>query len=395
MERTRRTYGRLRTQKKRVSTPVITAAASLLLLALLALVYAHRPPVAGIHAQSSPKDSTTVAIPAAERRKVYPYSVIPAGAYSNYELVRALASDPVAARHYTGFGLVDVKLVTAPDQAVYMSYRKRDMVYWTGHPARLVRGEALLTDGTNCARARCGNRLSPQPMSPTAADEPTPQELNHPELPVLDAASAAAGGTPLTLGPGPEAIPSPLFSTLQPVTSGRPIIVSLLPLAPGQISPAMFPGGLPSSSGTRATPLVPCPEPVMQPSPMPILTLLTPPAPLPLTVSALAPPTVPVPSYPAQPSAPAGPTSPAVFPPATPVYPDIPAVPTTAETPGSPASPGTPGAPVTPGTPDTPPSPPSPPPEYFVPEPALGLPAGVVLALLGSLALLRYRTGKA
>jgi hypothetical protein len=35
-----------------------------------------------------------------------------------------------------------------------------------------------------------------------------------------------------------------------------------------------------------------------------------------------------------------------------------------------------------------------PPPEYSVPEPALGVPAGLLLALLGSLAPRRQRTPK-
>ena len=86
------------------------AAASLVLLAVLGLLCSHRLPMAGRHAESSPAQSSSLVVPAAERRTVYPYSVIPGGAYSNYELVRALATDPVAAHHYQGFGLVDVKL---------------------------------------------------------------------------------------------------------------------------------------------------------------------------------------------------------------------------------------------------------------------------------------------
>ncbi|MGA2148514.1 MAG: hypothetical protein ABSH49_26520, partial [Bryobacteraceae bacterium] len=234
------------------------AAVSLLVAFLLAWAWAHRPHTVARHAVSAPVASATVVVPAVERRKVYPYSVIPGGAYSNYELVKALSSDPVAARHYQGFGLVDVKLVAAPGQAVYMSYRKGDQVYWTSHPVRLIKGELLLTDGANCARARCGNRLSPQPMSPTSASGPTPEELNQPEQPLVDYAAASRGGTLFPVGPAPEAIPSPLLAALTPVNVG-PILIPSLPLAPG-ISPIMFPGGLPPASSVTP-PLLPVPPP--------------------------------------------------------------------------------------------------------------------------------------
>jgi hypothetical protein len=209
----------------------------------------------------------------------------------------------------------------------------------------------------------------------------------------------------MTLGPGPEAIPSPLFSTLQQVNSGGPIALAPLPLPPGQISPVAVPGGLPPFGSTTGVPVVPGSPPLTPPPAVHPLIPLTPGSP-PIIVSTLTPPTVPVPSYPTQLSPPAGPTPPTALPPSTPVYPGIPTVPETPEAPGMPGSPGTPGTPSSPGTPGSPGSPSAPgtpvkpispilpPPEYPVPEPALGLPAGFLLAMLGSLALRRHRTDR-
>jgi hypothetical protein len=105
-------------------------------------------------------------------RPIYAFSVIRGGAYNRDELVQALAEDPVAARHYAGFDVAHTRMVAAKAQAVYVSYRRGNAIYWTGRPVRLAAGEALLTDGANLARARCGNRISSQRMLPAEFREP-------------------------------------------------------------------------------------------------------------------------------------------------------------------------------------------------------------------------------
>jgi hypothetical protein len=114
-------------------------------------------------------------------RPVYRFSVIPGGVYAPDELLRALRSDEVAARHYRDFILTNVRMVSSPaPRRVYVSYRMGERVYWTRHAIRLASGERLLTDGVRYARARCGNRISETPQEPTAEDEPPVPALDFP-----------------------------------------------------------------------------------------------------------------------------------------------------------------------------------------------------------------------
>lgn len=112
---------------------------------------------------------------------VYPYSVIMGGAHSPEELRTALRQDRVAAAHYAGFHLSPAHMVVSQTpRLMYTSYRKNGAVYWTNHPVHIAAGETLLTDGSNWARARCGNRLSDTPQTPTAVDEPAEEDMDHP-----------------------------------------------------------------------------------------------------------------------------------------------------------------------------------------------------------------------
>ncbi len=116
-------------------------------------------------------------------REIYPYSVIPGGAYDWIELQDSVKHDPVAREHYSGIdpGRVWAEVVRKPMQA-YVSYRKGESVYWTDHPVRIAQGEVLLTDGRNFIRARCGNRVEfkkPQPL---------PGRVPPPEVPPPDIA---------------------------------------------------------------------------------------------------------------------------------------------------------------------------------------------------------------
>jgi len=134
-------------------------------------------------------------------RPVYPYSVIPGGAYSPSELKDKLASDRVATRHYEAFDLSCVRVTKADSpRPVYVSYRKGESIYWTRRPVQLQKDEPLLTDGVSFARARCGNRISDSPQKPVAETpeaEPSPNILDVPERwePTAPSKPEVASGT--------------------------------------------------------------------------------------------------------------------------------------------------------------------------------------------------------
>jgi PEP-CTERM motif len=160
------------------------------------------------------------AISSHNRRLVYPYSIIPGGAKSAAELRDAAAHDPVVAEHYAGFDYSRARVieVSAP-RLVYLSYRRKDRIYWTRKQASLPPGEKLLTDGRITARTRCANQVSVLPKAETSPEEPTIAELERPD--------AVASGT--------EGFPNP-NSTLAEVDPGRPG-------APGAASPGTPSGG--------------------------------------------------------------------------------------------------------------------------------------------------------
>jgi hypothetical protein len=118
-------------------------------------------------------------------RTVYKYSIIPGGAYSSQELARSRRLDRVVATHYAGFGSANVSVrPLLRDSYFYVSYRKADRVYWTARKHRIPKGECVLTDGTNLARARCGNRLSLVPQTPVLdIKAPTEAALSLPDAP--------------------------------------------------------------------------------------------------------------------------------------------------------------------------------------------------------------------
>jgi hypothetical protein len=117
-------------------------------------------------------------------RPNYPFSVIAGGAYSRDELNYASAHDPVVHAHYSGFELAHAQLVRLTDDRYqYVSYRTKDKVFWTRKKLRIPKGELLLTDGRNYARARCGNRLSDKPhAATTSAMEPSATALSLPSM---------------------------------------------------------------------------------------------------------------------------------------------------------------------------------------------------------------------
>ncbi len=114
-------------------------------------------------------------------RLVYPYSVIRGGVANPDELKRVMEYDPVVSRHFQGFDYQRAHLVQVSEkQAMYVSYRIGDRVYWTRRKVTLHPGETLITDGTIVARARCGNRVAQVPLDTGSPLEPSTDELDWP-----------------------------------------------------------------------------------------------------------------------------------------------------------------------------------------------------------------------
>jgi len=116
---------------------------------------------------------------------VYPYSVVPGGVETAEDVAAAAKANLITARHYSGIRVATLEQVMLgkPAQA-YVSYRKNGRIYWTRRPVYLPAGEKLLTNGTDCIRGRCGNRISFTPKTPVierAEFEPPPEMFNTPQ----------------------------------------------------------------------------------------------------------------------------------------------------------------------------------------------------------------------
>ncbi len=202
-----------------------------------------------------------LAVPGSEADgPVYPYSVIPGGVVSAEKLQTALRQDPVAAAHYRGFRSGSAHVIRlASDRQVYVSYRIGDHVYWSQKKISLHAGETLLTDGSNLARTRCGNRISEVPAEPTANSEPPTEVLNPPISPSLPFMS-------------PENMPAPLWAE-----NHTPFLIALSngPQVPGTDGPFLpfFPG-FPCCGGSpgHLPPLGPVPSPYLSPPGPPTTT---------------------------------------------------------------------------------------------------------------------------
>jgi hypothetical protein len=155
------------------------------------------------------------------RRAVYPYSVIPGGAFSYEEVESAIRSDPVTAAHYAGFDRAHFKMAAADaGRKVYVSFRLGDRIFWTRNAVSLKPGEILLSDGVREARARCGNQISDAPRQPVSdkilseevldapEDEPmTSRALSQERTPPANGTPAGTAGTGTPLA-APPATPS-------------------------------------------------------------------------------------------------------------------------------------------------------------------------------------------
>jgi len=155
-------------------------------------------------------------------RAVYPFSVIPGGAYSSAEFMDAVTADAAVGAHYADIvpAAMHVERVTGP-RAAYMSYRIGDRIYWTKRKLALAEGEHVLTDGHVIVRARCGNRVSDEPMQPTSDAEPPVQAFEREGgIPIAEAPALAplnAFEPPLGLA----ALP-PMEPGMQPLASSDP-----------------------------------------------------------------------------------------------------------------------------------------------------------------------------
>jgi hypothetical protein len=168
-------------------------------------------------------------------RKIYPYSIIRGGVRSREELFAHIRADRVVAEHYSGFDVVNARIIRAPKaRLMYASYRIGDNVYWTANKIRIPLGELLITDGDLEARARCGNLLSDTEMTPLSGEEDPDDEF-------FDNSHAVELGDPLELFDEP----------LIPLTGDEidPPVLARIPSYP----PGYFPTW-PAASGGNTNP---------------------------------------------------------------------------------------------------------------------------------------------
>ena len=117
---------------------------------------------------------------------VYNYSVVPGGVHSIAELREAVFRDRAVAEHYSGFRFDQARVVTlVRPHLVYLSYRKKGAIYWTGKPHRLPAGEQVITDGKIVARTKCANRIEVRKQLGASPTEPTMAELEQMDPPPL------------------------------------------------------------------------------------------------------------------------------------------------------------------------------------------------------------------
>ena len=241
-----------------------TRSISVLLLCALALsLGGYRKRLAYSHEGGISRDVLTPAHTASLLSRAlhpsYPYSVIPGGVYSPAELRFAVGSERVVREHYAGFNLSAVRLVTLnQDRLQFVSYRRGDHVFWTSKKLWIRKGEVLLTDGTNYARTRCGNRLCVNLQGHVDPHEPSAALLSLPE-PKPETLSIG----PLKFTPGPslgelaqEADTLPLVpSRLKPVTSGTNSDWALNGVGPAAYNPPIgfFPGVSRISGGSNGS----------------------------------------------------------------------------------------------------------------------------------------------
>jgi len=241
------------TQTRRLAVAIATLAVAAILLVCFAAIFHARQRHASKIATRYHSDQPVIGARTIAR-PVYPYSVLPGGAYNPRELRSKLSSDEAAARHYQRFHLAQLRSIGANfTSPVYVSYRKGNQIYWTRKPVRLTQGETLLTDGTLFARARCGNRISTTPEEPVASTDPPGDILDVPQFYKFEPIPLPA--TPESKVTEPPGIPGPSQPDSQPIFPG--VLIFPLPVAghsPGTPAAPGHGNGGSSSPSTPATP---------------------------------------------------------------------------------------------------------------------------------------------
>ncbi|GAC1702064.1 MAG: hypothetical protein NVS9B4_06580 [Candidatus Acidiferrum sp.] len=156
------------------------------------------------------------------QRPVYAYSIIPGGVGNVEELRRAIARDPMVAKHYADFNLAKLRgeRLTNND-LMYVSYRVGRQVFWTTKKMLLAKGEAVITDGEHVARTRCANRIAALAMRPISHDDPSESDFETPlrENPAF--ARLENGPIETAFASGSEALLLPGVSTLSGQDEGK------------------------------------------------------------------------------------------------------------------------------------------------------------------------------
>ena len=203
-------------------------------------------------------------------RPVYPYSVIPGGVETVKELRKAISNDLTVSQHYAGFRLAKARIIRLSDaREAYVAYRKDNQIYWTKRKLTLPAGETLITDGTQQARTRCGNRISYIPQTPVSAIDP-------PEKSFENALSPTAFEIPAFAPPAEDAVAPLLFADSE--SSPTPFTYSNFGAGFPPFGPPInggTGGGMPSTpGGGGATPSSPSGDPpVATPEPSSALLL--------------------------------------------------------------------------------------------------------------------------
>jgi hypothetical protein len=205
-----------------------------------------------------------------EKRKIYPYSVVPGGASTLAEAKRAM-SDPAVKDHYAAVDIKKLRQETLKaDMFGYLSYRVGDKIYWTAKQVRIKAGETVYTDGTQIIRGRCLNCYSQNFMLPTRPREPSEQTFDT----SVDVPLLAVSFTKVPLEEAPRLPPPPgestllLPSELQPTHTktggGFPVIPIIPPVHRRRPNPPSVPPPLtmvPPATGPDMPVLVVTPEP--------------------------------------------------------------------------------------------------------------------------------------
>jgi hypothetical protein len=132
-------------------------------------------------------------------RKIYPFSVIPGGAFDAKELAKSIQGDPLAREHYQDIKPDELIAVrTAEPIQAFVSFRRDRKICWTQKPITIPKGELILTDGKHMIRGRCGNRIQQRPPETAVHSE----QINEDMLETaLDAPLPSIGSLPLYYQP--------------------------------------------------------------------------------------------------------------------------------------------------------------------------------------------------